>query len=123
MVARAKPVKAAVNASTTSKTKPQPTIIVRKSLSKTERDPAKPLTPAQERFVEEYRIDLNATRAYMAAHPHVKVTTASTEGVKYLGKPWVAEKIALLKKERTDRLQLDGDAVVWEILAVGTAGL
>lgn len=43
----------------------------------------------------------NATRAYMQVHPKAKVTTASTESIKLLGKPWI-------KAEITQRIRAKG---------------
>jgi len=59
---------------------------------------AKPLTPKQQRFVEEYLVDLNATRAAIRAGYSEK--TANVEGPKHLVKPGIAAAI----KEKQDKL-------------------
>ena len=124
VVARAKPVKADVNASTTSKTKQQPTIIVRKQLSKTEHDDSsKLLTPAELRFVDEYLVDLNATRAYLSGHPGVKETTAASEGHRYLRNHKVAEAIQAGRAALSAATGITAERVLKEIasLAYGDA--
>ncbi|MEA5134641.1 MAG: terminase small subunit [Candidatus Fimivivens sp.] len=57
------------------------------------------LTPAQQRFADEYLIDLNATRAYKAAYPSVKKdNVASAAATRLLGnvkvKEYIDEKLA-----------------------------
>lgn len=51
------------------------------------------LTDDEQRFVDEYLIDRNATAAYARANPGVKRTTASTEGCKLLGKPKIVSAV------------------------------
>lgn len=53
------------------------------------------LSDEEERFVEEYLIDRNATAAYQRVHPHAKRTTAGAEGHKLLKKPEISNAIKL----------------------------
>ncbi len=57
------------------------------------------LTPARQRFADEYLVDLNATRAYKAAYPSVKKdNVASAAATRLLGnvkvKEYIDEKLA-----------------------------
>jgi phage terminase small subunit len=70
------------------------------------------LTPNQERFVQEYLIDLNATRAYLEAHPGAKTTTANTEGSRYLVNPKVAAAIKAALDARSERVGINAEEVL-----------
>lgn len=67
------------------------------------------------RFVDEYLIDLNATKAYMRANPTAKVSTASCEGCRLLGNPKVAELIAERKAARASKIGLTAERVLLEV--------
>jgi len=56
------------------------------------------LTPKEERFVAEYRVDENATRAYQRIHPRCCPATAQTEGPLYLRKPQIQQALAELRR-------------------------
>jgi phage terminase small subunit len=71
------------------------------------------LTPKQMRFVEEYLIDLNATRA--AARAGYAEKTAHVQGPRLLGNVRVAAAISEAKAARRERIEIDQDAVVREI--------
>jgi phage terminase small subunit len=114
-----KPVKKAALKPAKKTGQPLPAVV--KQLSKAEQPKDKPLTPSEERFITEYLIDLNATQAYVRAYPGAKETSASVQSGRLLRNPWIAAKVALLKSERVERLQLDGDTVVKEIYAIGMA--
>ena len=68
------------------------------------------LTDKQEAFCLEYLIDLNATQAAIRAG--YSKDTAQQIGSENLSKPLIAEKIAELKKDRSDRVQIDADYVL-----------
>ena len=68
------------------------------------------LTPKQKRFVEEYIIDLNATRAAKAAGYSEK--TAYRTGCDNLNKPQVAKSIAELKAVQSARCAVNADYVI-----------
>lgn len=72
-------------------------------LLKAEHEAYATLAPSEERFAEEYLIDLNATQAYMRSYPGATNSSADTLGPRMLGKVRVAEKIHALKKERSER--------------------
>lgn len=77
------------------------------------------LTPKEALFVGEYLIDLNATQAYMRSHPGVKVTTASTEGVRLLGNPWVQAAITEARQRIAANLEITAEKAVsaaWAIV-------
>jgi len=56
------------------------------------------LTPKEERFLAEYRVDENATRAYQRIHPRCQPATAQTEGPLYLRKPQIQQALAELRR-------------------------
>ena len=71
------------------------------------------LTAKQERFVEEYLIDLNATQAAIRAGYSRK--TANRTGSENLSKPGIAEAIAKRQKERSERTEIDQDWVLMRL--------
>lgn len=80
------------------------------------------LTEKQKRFVNEYLIDLNATRAYKAAYPNVtKDSTASQAGSRMLRNVKVAEYIDKRMKDREKRTEITQDMVLKELAAIGFA--
>lgn len=68
------------------------------------------LTPKQQRFVDEYLVDLNASAA--AKRAGYSVRTAEWQGPQLLGKTHVATAIAVAKAERSRRTQVDADWVL-----------
>ncbi|RSV15668.1 terminase small subunit [Sphingomonas sp. ABOLF] len=68
------------------------------------------MTPKQQRFVEEYLIDLNATQAAIRAG--YAPDSADVEGCRLLGNAKVAQAIAGLKAERSERTKIDADYVL-----------
>ena len=68
------------------------------------------LTAKQERFVEEYLIDLNATRAAIRAGYSER--TAAAVGHENLRKPKIADAIAGAKEGRSERTKIDADWVL-----------
>lgn len=79
------------------------------------------LTPRQDRFVQEYLIDLNATQAAIRAGYSAR--SAEVEGSRLLRNARVAEAVARAKAERSARLGLTADRVLEEIAAVAFARL
>lgn len=77
------------------------------------------LTAKQRRFIEEYLIDLNATRAYKAAGYSVKSdNAAAVEGHKLLRNPKIAEEVQKAMEERSERTEITADMVLrrwWDI--------
>lgn len=77
------------------------------------------LTEKQKRFCEEYLIDLNATRAYMAAYPRVKnENTAAACASENLRKPKVKEYLDERKKDRKKRTEITQDRVLRELATI-----
>lgn len=68
------------------------------------------MTPKQQRFVEEYLIDLNATQAAIRAGYSKK--TANVIGAENLAKPYIAEAIAAAQEERSERTKISQDWVL-----------
>lgn len=68
------------------------------------------LTDKQSRFCEEYLVDLNLTQAAIRAGYSEK--TAGQVGYDNLQKPLVAERIAELKRIRSDKVEIDQNAVL-----------
>ncbi len=70
----------------------------------------KTLTPKQHRFVEEYLIDLNATKA--AGRARYSEKTARQIGSENLSKPAIQEAIAKAKIERSEATKIDAEYVL-----------
>ncbi len=76
------------------------------------------MTPKQQRFVEEYLIDLNATQAAIRAgykHPD--------NGRQLLTKTHVAEAVAVAQAKRSERTKIDADWVLARLAGEATADL
>jgi phage terminase small subunit len=74
------------------------------------------LTPKQQRFVDEYLIDLNATKAAIRAG--YSAHRANAIGYENLTKPYIAAAIEQEMKARTERTEITQDMVLrryWEI--------
>ena len=76
----------------------------------------RPRTPRQRRFVEEYLVDLNATRAAKRAGYSAK--SATGRGSKLLRNPAVAAAIEKAQEKRAARTRVSADRVVTEIAKV-----
>ena len=74
------------------------------------------LTPKQEKFVQEYLIDLNATQAAIRAGYKPKAAYAS--GAENLKKPQIQEALTAAMKEREKRTTITADMVLNELAAV-----
>lgn len=79
------------------------------------------LTAKQQRFVEEYLIDLNATQAAIRAGYSEK--TARQIASKELTKLDVQEAVAKAMAERSKRTKVTADAVVQELAKIGFANM
>ncbi len=77
------------------------------------------MTPKQQRFVEEYLVDLNATQAAIRAGYSAK--GATVRGSELLANRNVANAISAGQKSRSKRLEIDADRVVQEFAKVGFA--
>ena len=74
------------------------------------------LTPKQQRFVEEYLIDLNATQAAIRAGYSEKF--AGTNADKLLKNTNVAQAIQAAKAEREERTKIDADYVLKRLVEI-----
>ena len=72
------------------------------------------MTPKQQRFVEEYLVDLNATQAAMRAGYSAK--TARQMASENLSKPDIQEAIALAKQARSEKTKIDAEWVLRELV-------
>ncbi len=68
------------------------------------------LTPKQQRFVEEYLIDLNATQAAIRAG--YSRNSARQIGDENLSKPVIAAAVARAKRERSEATKIDAEWVL-----------
>jgi len=78
---------------------------------------AKPLTltPKQQRFVEEYLVDLNASDAARRAGYSKRGDTAKQAGFRNLRKPLIQAALAKAQAARAVRTELSQDYVVQEL--------
>jgi phage terminase small subunit len=74
------------------------------------------LTPKQKRFVEEYLVDLNATKA--AERAGYSADTARQIGSENLSKPVIQEAINVAVEERSQRVEVTQDMVVRELAMI-----
>jgi len=79
------------------------------------------LTDKKERFCQEYIIDLNGKRAAERAEYSPK--TAQEQSSRLLSNVKVQERIAELKKERSERTQITQDMVVKELAKLGFSNM
>lgn len=80
------------------------------------------LTAKQKIFVDEYLVDLNATRAYKVAYPSCKKEeTAAQAGSRLLRNVKVKEYIDKRMKDREKRTEITQDKVLKELAAIGFA--
>ena len=79
------------------------------------------LTPRQERFVEEYIVDLNATQAATRAGYSAK--TAMQQGDRLLRNVEVATAIQQAKLERSQRTQVTADWVIEQYRRIAAADM
>ena len=79
------------------------------------------LTKKQQRFVEEYLIDLNATQAAIRAG--YSVNSAKEIGCENLTKPNIQEAIAKAMAERSKRTGVNQDRVVLELAKIAFANI
>ena len=81
----------------------------------------RPLTPKEQRFVEEYLVDLNATQAYVRSHPGTKANTARVEASKHLTKPNIQAALAEGRAAMSQRTQITADKALTQAWLVATA--
>ena len=74
------------------------------------------LTPKQQRFVEEYLIDLNSTQSAIRAGYSAK--TAAVIGAENLIKPNIAKAIQEAQNKRTEQTQIDSAYVLKRLVEI-----
>lgn len=80
------------------------------------------VTDRQVIFANEYLIDLNGTRAYKEAYPHVKNdNTAAAAAARLMNVPEIKEYIDERIKDRLERIEVTQDDVIQELAAVAFA--
>jgi len=79
------------------------------------------LTPKQQRFCEEYIIDLNAAQAAIRAGYGEK--SARSKASQLLTKVNIQNEVQRLKAKRSKRVQLDADDIVQELMRVGYSNI
>ena len=79
------------------------------------------MTPKQQRFIEEYLVDLNATQAAIRAGYSAK--NADKIGPELLGKTRVAEAIAEAIQARSKRTEIDQDWIIKQLKGVYEASI
>lgn len=83
------------------------------------RKPPAGLTPRQQRFVDEYLVDLNATQAAIRAG--YSPGTAGAIGFALLQKPEIEAGIAAARLKQQERTQITADRVVSELAMIALA--
>ena len=74
------------------------------------------MTDRQVIFANEYLIDLNGTRAYKEAYPHVKNdNTAAAAAARLMNVPEIKEYIDERIKDRLERIEVTQDDVIQEL--------
>ena len=82
------------------------------------------LTPKQKIFVDEYLVDLNATRAYKTAYPSIKKDeTARANSSRLLTNANIKNYIDERMKDREKRTEITQDKVLNELAKIGFADI
>ena len=79
------------------------------------------MTPKQERFCEEYLVDLNATQAAIRAGYSKK--TANEQGARLLVNVSIQNKIQEFMNKRSERTKITADRVLQELEALGLSNI
>lgn len=79
------------------------------------------LTPLQQRFAQEYLIDLNGVKAYQRASPDASYGTAGNEAYELLRDPVVGREIQRLMDERATVTGITADRVLFKLWEKATA--
>ena len=76
------------------------------------------VTEAHRRFIDEYLIDLNGTRAYRVAYPGVSYAAARTNAGRLLALPAVAREVRAGRAAQRKRTRVTADRVLRELAVV-----
>jgi len=82
-----------------------------------------PLTPLQERFLDEYLVDLNGAGAMRRAGSKCAPGIAAVFATETLGKPNVARRLEEKRAEIADQLHITRDRVLREVARIAFADL
>lgn len=74
------------------------------------------LSPKQQRFIDEYMVDLNATKAAIRAG--YSMSSARQIGSENLSKPYIQDAIAEAMEERNKRLKITSDDVLQRLVDI-----
>ncbi len=74
------------------------------------------MNPRQQRFCQEYLVDLNASRA--ATHAGYSSKTASSQGERLLRNVEVRAEIKRLQQQRSEQLEITADDVLTDLAAI-----
>lgn len=77
------------------------------------------LNPKQQRFVEEYLVDLNGSAA--ARRSGYSAKSAAYAARRLLGLPHVVEAVEAGKRQRSQRTQIRQDQVLGQLMEIATA--
>jgi phage terminase small subunit len=84
----------------------------------------RPLTPKQQRFADEYLIDLNGTRAYRTAYPKCKTDAAArAHAARLVANGNVAAYLSEAMQARAQRTEITQDRVLLELAVLGFSDL
>lgn len=81
------------------------------------------LPPRQQRFADEWLVDMNATRACIAAGYTKNEKAAAVQGHQLLRNPKVAEYIATAQAKRAERVQVTADRTLSELATIGFSNI
>ena len=81
----------------------------------------KGLTPKQQRFVDEYLVDLNATQA--AIRTGYSPKTAGSQGFELLKKPEIAAAVRAAQARLAQKIEVTQERVVAELAKIGFANM
>lgn len=79
------------------------------------------LTPEEERFVEEYLVDLNATQAYLRAYGKCRYFVAANNASRLLKKVKIRREIAAAQRDYKRRCRIRADKVLSEAAGIAFA--
>jgi phage terminase small subunit len=79
------------------------------------------ITPKQQRFVEEYLVDLNGTQAAIRAGYSAK--TAQEQASDLLSKPMVQQAVQAARKAQKGRTGIEADRVLRELARLGLSDI
>ncbi|MCY1167366.1 Terminase small subunit [compost metagenome] len=81
----------------------------------------KALTPSEQRFVQEYLVDLNGTQAYMRAYPDAKNASARVQACRLLADPNISDAIAAAQAARAAKLGISAEVALQHVWDIATA--